>query len=146
MLKLLVAAAGAVALALAANFAAAGEYAKQKVVYHINYNDEAALKGALRNVQSHINAVGKDRLDLKIVMHGAGVDLLKIANTDMDVQRTIINLKRQHVAFQVCGDTLKGRKIDYRKDLYDVNDADIVPSGVAEIVKLQAEGYVYIKP
>jgi intracellular sulfur oxidation DsrE/DsrF family protein len=31
-------------------------------------------------------------------------------------------------------------------DLYDVDKADIVPSGVAELAKLQAEGYTYIKP
>ena len=36
-------------------------YAKQKVVYHINYpggEADKAYKGAMRNVQNHINAVG----------------------------------------------------------------------------------------
>ena len=46
----------------------AGEgYGKQKVVYHINYDDPKAQAGALRNIQNHINAVGKDNLDLKVV-------------------------------------------------------------------------------
>ena len=31
-------------------------------------------------------------------------------------------------------------------DLYDVDDEDVVPSGVAEVAKLQLEGYAYIKP
>ena len=44
----------------------AGEgYGKQKVVYHINYDDPKRQKGALRNIQNHINAVGKETLDLK---------------------------------------------------------------------------------
>ena len=30
--------------------------------------------------------------------------------------------------------------------LYDVDQEDIVPSGVAEIAHLQAEGYSYVKP
>jgi hypothetical protein len=31
-------------------------------------------------------------------------------------------------------------------DLYGVADADIVPSGVAEIARLQGQGFVYIHP
>jgi intracellular sulfur oxidation DsrE/DsrF family protein len=50
------------------------------------------------------------------------------------------------VAFQVCGNTLKGKQIDFEGDLYDVDEADIVPSGVAELSRLQGMGYSYIKP
>ncbi len=32
------------------------------------------------------------------------------------------------------------------QDLYGVKDEDIVPSGVAEIARLQGLGYVYIHP
>jgi intracellular sulfur oxidation DsrE/DsrF family protein len=146
MLKHLIAFAGALIFAFAANIVAAGDYAKQKVVYHINYSDEAALKGALGNIQNHISAVGKDNIDLKVVMHGPGVDLLKIAKSNVEFESAVSNLKVQDVEFKVCNNTLKGKKIDYKKDLYDVSEADIVPSGVAELAKLQGEGYVYIKP
>lgn len=57
-----------------------------------------------------------------------------------------MNLKGQDVGFEVCNNTLKGRKIDYKQDLWDVNAEDIVPSGVAELAILQSKGYVYIKP
>ena len=50
------------------------------------------------------------------------------------------------LAPHVCANTLRGKKVDYENDLYDVSKADIVPSGVAELAKLQAEGYTYIKP
>lgn len=127
---------------------------KQKVVYHVNYDDEKLVKAALGNIRNHINAVCKqgdttpcsDKLDIKVVMHGNGLGLLKQANTNMDVQQKVIGLKKQGVAFEVCANTLKGRKIDYKNDLYDVSQKDIVPSGVAELAKLQQEGYVYIKP
>ena len=56
------------------------------------------------------------------------------------------NLKTQHVAFNVCNNTLVGRKIDYSKDLFEVFEDDIVPSGVAELSRLQQMGYTYIKP
>ena len=48
--------------------------------------------------------------------------------------------------FNVCANTLRGKKVNYEADLYDVSKADIVPSGVAELAKLQAMGYTYIKP
>lgn len=133
-------------LVLGANLALAADYAKQKVVYHVNDNNEKQLAAVLGNIQNHINAVGKDNIDLKVVMHGNGLDLLKIANTNLDMQSKVANLKTQNVAFQVCGNTLKSKKINYKNDLFDVSEKDIVPSGVAELAKLQQQGYVYIKP
>jgi intracellular sulfur oxidation DsrE/DsrF family protein len=125
---------------------AAGGYGKQKVVYHINYDDEKQLQASLRNIQNHINAVGKDNLDLRVVLHGAGVELLRLANQKPEFQQSIDNLKKQGIKFNVCENTLKGKKINYKNDLWDVSEQDIVPSGVAEIAHLQAQGYTYIKP
>jgi len=119
---------------------------KQKVVYHINFNDEKQLNAALGNVKNHINAIGKDNIDVKVVMHGNGVDLLKTANTDLDMQQKVIGLKKDGVAFEVCNNTLVNKKINYKNDLFDVSEKDIVPSGVAEVATLQQKGYVYIKP
>lgn len=132
-------------------------YGKQKVVYHINYDNPKAQSGALRNVQNHINAVGADNLDFKIVMHGKGLSLLlepdavsktklKFGNATDDIQAKISGLKSQGVKFNVCANTLKGKKINFENDLYDVSKADIVPSGVAELSRLQQMGYTYIKP
>lgn len=62
------------------------------------------------------------------------------------LQNSVSNLKAQNVAFQVCNNTLKERKINYGNDLFDVFDEDIVPSGMAELSHLQQQGYTYIKP
>ena len=60
---------------------ALAEGAKQKVVYHINYDDPKQEASALRNVQNHINAVGAENLDLKVVLHGDGLQFAG-AHTD----------------------------------------------------------------
>jgi intracellular sulfur oxidation DsrE/DsrF family protein len=136
--------------------AQASRYAKQKVVYHINYYDPKKQAGALRNIQNHINAVGAGNLDLKVVLHGNGVALvlepdglagskMKEANADDEMQARISGLKDQGVAFSICANTLTGRKVDTGY-LYDYTEADVVPSGVAELAHLQAQGYTYIKP
>ena len=132
-----------------AEAAAPNRYGKQKVVYHINYfggDDDKKYRGAMRNIQNHINAVGAENLDIKVVLHGNGLGLLVNAKKNDQLEGAVASLKSQNVAFQVCNNTLKGRKIDYNKDLFDVYEEDIVPSGVAELARLQLMGYAYIKP
>lgn len=121
-------------------------YGKQKVVYHINYDDAKQQDAALRNVRNHIDAVGADNVEIKIVLHGPGIDLLKRANGEEALQTQIAGLKGQNASFAVCNNTLKAKKLDYEKDLYDTSKADVVPSGVAELARLQGMGYTYIKP
>ena len=121
-------------------------YGKQKVVYHINTDDPKVLKAAMNNVQNHINAVGRENIDLRVVMHGPGVDLLSLAKKDEGVKGNVDKLKMQGIAFNVCANTLKGKKLNYKTDLYDVSEKDIVPSGVAEIAHLQKIGFTYVKP
>ena len=149
--------AGAVLLGVSSLSIADGHgYGKQKVVYHVNYYDAKRQTGALRNIQNHINATGAENLDLRVVMHGNGLSLLlepdQVANTKMksgsandDMTARIANLKNQGVTFKICANTLKGRKVelDY---LYDADESDIVPSGVAEIAHLQSQGFAYLRP
>lgn len=126
-----------------------GRYAKQKVVYHINENggegDTAYLR-ALNNIQNHINAVGAENLQLKVVLHGDGVNVLMHAVSNLRLQGQVANLKNQNVSFAICNNTLVQRKIDPETEMFEVFDEDIVPSGVAELSHLQQQGYTYVKP
>ena len=145
-------------LLMVATVQASERYGKQKVVYHINYDNPKQQAGALRNIQNHINAVGAENLDLKVVLHGNGLALLlepdsleklkkfKYANADDTMTAKIDGLKNQGIEFNVCENTVKGRKVDVDTDLYNVEKKDIVPSGVAEVARLQQMGYAYVKP
>ena len=123
-------------------------YGKQKVVYHINYDGEGetSYRSAMGNIQNHINAVGAENMEIAVVMHGDGLGLLMSAKEDDALQTRIASLKGQGVKFDVCNNTLTGREISWEDDLYDVWEEDIVPSGVAELSRLQGMGYTYIKP
>ncbi|MGR3592581.1 MAG: DsrE family protein [Limimaricola soesokkakensis] len=142
----------AVLTLLAAGSAAAQDsdrYGQQKVVYHINGNggeDDKAYRGALRNVQNHINAVGRDNIEVKVVLHGNGVGLLQNAMENEQLQMDVTSLRGQNVVFLVCNNTLTGRDISYEEDLFEVFEDQIVPSGVAELSYLQGQGYTYVKP
>ena len=138
--------------------AASDRYGKQKVVYHVNYDNAKKQSGALRNIQNHINAVGADNLDVRVVMHGNGLSLIlkpgalkevpkfNAANATQEMMQKIDKLKLQGVSFNVCANTLKGRKVNVEKHLYDASKSDIVPSGVAELAYLQDQGFSYLRP
>jgi intracellular sulfur oxidation DsrE/DsrF family protein len=54
------------------------------------------------------------------------------------------SLKRRGVQFDVCEITLRNRKLTKGKF---IPEATFVPSGVAEITRLQQrEGYAYLRP
>lgn len=145
-------------LAMSGPASANERYGDQKVVYHINYDDPKHQATVLHNIQNNINAVGADHITVKVVLHGNGLSLLllpkalkthpkfRTANATSEMQQKIDALKMQGVQFDVCANTLKGKAVDYKKDLYDVDTKDVVPSGVAELVRLQQQGYAYLRP
>ena len=121
-------------------FAASGQI---KVVYHLN--DSANASAALNNIRNHLAAAPKAKI--VVVTHGAGIEFMidgakNPTGNPYDVP--IQELTERGVEFRVCKNTLDAWKIDKSKLL---PEARIVPSGVAEIARLQAEeGYVYLKP
>jgi hypothetical protein len=141
---------GALTLAFAVQPGLAQDrYGKQKVVYHLNYSggeNDGAYLAALGNMRNHLTAVGVKNMDAKFVLHGDGVNILKAAKTNDRVKGAIVALKADNVEFLVCKNTLTARKIDAEKDLFEVFEQDIVPSGVAELSYLQQKGYTYVKP
>jgi intracellular sulfur oxidation DsrE/DsrF family protein len=141
-----IAIAAIVAFGFSATSVMAAGYGKQKVVYHLNYDNAKRQKGMLRNINNHIKAVGAKKLDLRIVMHGKGYTMLQTANNDLQLQNTIIKLKDKGVKFQLCANTIRGKKLDENKLFGFDPKNDKVPSGVAEIAKLQKKGYAYIRP
>ena len=114
-----------------------------KAVYHIN-NSQVAF-AAMRNAQNHMNA--DPGVKITFVTHGMGIDFLLDGATDKNgnpYNVMVEELMAKGVDFRVCNNTLVSRKIDPKKV---IQGAVIVPSGVAELGKLQStEGYVYIKP
>ena len=120
-----------------------GEAFAENVVYHVN--DAANANAAMNNVKNHMAA--NPQAKIVVVTHGKGIDfLLDGANDEKGNPYSIRvqELKGKGIAFNVCNNTLVGRKIDPKTVM---PEASIVPSGVAEITKLQkVEGYSYIKP
>jgi intracellular sulfur oxidation DsrE/DsrF family protein len=115
-----------------------------KVVYHMNEGVERAPQ-ALRNIRNHLNADPKAKI--VVVAHAAGINFLlkdaKDANGN-PFEVAVQDLVSKGVEFKLCAYTLQSRNIDPKNA---IEEAKLVPSGVAEVARLQAqEGFVYLKP
>jgi intracellular sulfur oxidation DsrE/DsrF family protein len=98
----------------------------------------------MRNIENHISASSDAKI--VVVTHGKGIDfLLNDAKDDKGAYAPqVAGLKGKGVEFRVCRNTLKGRNLG---DDAVIMEAQVIPSGVAEVGKLQShEGFVYLKP
>jgi len=115
-----------------------------RVVYHLNEGLPQASNG-LRNINNHleVNPAAK----IIVVTHAQGVDFLMKDAKDRNGNKyedLVEQLRNRGVQFDVCEITLRNRKLT--KDQF-IADVAFVPSGVAEITRLQQkEGYAYLKP
>ena len=125
-------------------------YLKSKVVYHVNNVHTAT--GAFRNVKNHLNAVGDKNIEIIVVTHSSGAFALVDGAMGKKNKKTgkvhnftdqIASLANRGVKFTICANTIRGKKIN--KNLINEN-AEIIPSGVAEVAFLQQKGYMYVKP
>jgi len=125
-------------------------YDKQKVVYHVNNIHTAT--GALRNVKNHLNALGDKNVEIIVVTHSSGAFAMvdgamgkknKKTGKVYNFNDAIAGLANRGVKFQICANTIRGKKINKNK----INEnAEIIPSGVAHVAHLQQKGYLYVKP
>jgi uncharacterized protein len=132
------------ALLAAASFHAQAADDVIKTVYHMSEGIPQASR-AINNIRNHLAADPKAKI--VVVTHGLGIDFLldgAVNQMEQPFGGAIGELAGKGVEFRVCNNTLVSRKIDASKVAME---AKIVPSGVAEVARLQArEGFVYLRP
>ena len=123
---------------------ALGQQAPVRTVYHLSEGEAQATR-ALQYIRNHLEA--DPAAQIMVVTHALGVDfLMKGAKSAKgnEFRGAIEDLELAGVRFTVCEITLRERGL--RREQF-LPEARFVPSGVAEIARLQArEGYAYLKP
>lgn len=118
-------------------------YGTLKVVVPLTSDDKGLQGMKLRNIANGLKAVYalKGKFEVTVVLYAKGLTLLK--NPDEKTQKQLDDLAKQGVQFKVCNNSLVEQGIDFHS-LYHVTDADIVPSGFAEVAYLQAKKHFVI--
>lgn len=140
LLTLLVSALGVSAVGLSE--AAGTSQDPHRVVMHLNSGDEKIQRGALNNIRHLYQEVGRERLRVELVVHGAGLTLL--TKKDSTLATELAQLKTSYdVEFTACSNTMKAMNLTTR-DL--VEQVDRTVPAMVRLMELQEEGWAYIKP
>jgi hypothetical protein len=123
------------------------QYAKQKVVYDTAVDSVAALTSVLDRTSYLSTLNGADPFDNKIiiVLHGGEIPFFAVRNYD---KYKALMTRAQSLSvggiieFRMCKIAAKGRGFE-PKDIHGF--VSMVPMGDAEIVRLQHEGYSYMR-
>lgn len=127
--------------------AVAQAYARQKVVYDVNVNSEAAVRSAISRAVLLADLNGSDPFDSKIVimLHGNEIPFFAIKN----------HAKYRELMQRAQGasltDVIEFRMCRMAAEMHGFQPEDIhgfvtlVPMADAEIVRLQQEGYAYMR-
>lgn len=142
--EILIAAAAACAASALPAAAAAPATEGIKVVYHLTEGVQQASR-AIGNIRNHLAAEPSTRI--VVVAHGPGIDFLLDGAEDAQgrpFSGAVGDLAGKGVEFRVCNNTLVSRRIPKEQV---VMEATVVPSGVAEVARLQVrEGHAYLRP
>lgn len=110
------------------------------VVFHHTDDDPELHARVTGNIENLLDDETVETDDVALVSNGGAIALL---TEDSPQREAIETLQERGVAFKQCSNTLTGIDID-EDDLID--GVELVSSGVGEIARLEAAGYVYITP
>ena len=120
--------------------AAAQKSAKEKVVLQVSDGDPKKWNLALNNIKNVQDALGKDKVDVELVVYGPGIDMLKL---ESPVGNRVNDAVADGVKVVACETTMKAQKLT-KDDM--LKSTGYVPGGVIELMKRQKEGYAYVRP
>ena len=115
---------------------------KVKVVFHIGMEEELRLNMALNNMANLLKEIHQEDSEICLVANGHGVKLFQ-KDYLSDYANKIDELSKAGVRFLVCSNSLAKFDID-KEELLE--SCEVLPVGILELVRLQQEGFAYIKP
>ncbi len=114
---------------------------KYHVVLHLDEPSKGRAEQVFGNIANLLNDLGDENVEVELLANGGGVrSLVKDSN---GLAEQIIVLAKRGVCFTACRNSLDHLNIQPSELLDQIQ---IVPAGVSELVKKQAQGWAYIRP
>lgn len=123
--------------------AAEGAFVEHRLALQISDATPEKQALVLNVVVNVLKTYGPDKVAIKVVAFGPGIDLLRAGNAN---EARIVSLAAQGVHFDVCMNTVETVELATGKP-YPLNPvAQRVPAGVVELISLTERGYTLIRP
>lgn len=124
---------------LTGNIRKPGVQHMHRVVIQFSTADTLEHKGLMNNLK-HLKEGWGDSVEVEVVVHGPGIDLLTKGKTTQ--QDAIQKMMKKQVKFVLCQNTMKQRNVTKEQILEGV---EFVPMAIGEIILKQEQGWTYIK-
>jgi intracellular sulfur oxidation DsrE/DsrF family protein len=112
---------------------------QHRVVFEIVSGDQEHWSALLNNVENLHKALGPGKVQAEVVAHGNALGLL---TKDSPVKERVEKIAATGVIFAACENTMRRKNVTREQLLPAATTTD---SGVAEVVRKQAEGWAYLK-
>lgn len=116
-----------------------GNRKMHKVVVQMNTADTSAWSATIGNIRN-LQKVWPANLQVELVVHGKALDFLVKDKTHLAAD--IVAMAKEGVVFAACENSMRKHHIEKSQLLIQ---ATTVPSGVAELVLKQEDGWSYLK-
>ena len=111
------------------------------LLVHVDDNDPARLNLAMNNCANYAAALPGEKFQVAMVVTGPAA---KPFSRDNEAQAERgRQLMAQGLSIRLCRNALKAAGLT-EKDVWE--GCEFVPAGMVEIVRLQREGFAYVKP
>ncbi len=119
--------------------------ADRKMVIQITSQDPVTQKMAVNSAKNLKKLLGKDSVDVEVVVYGPGISMLKSSSGSADKVKALMTDYGVNVS--VCDGALKAyAKTHGGHELEIIDGVSKVPTGAIRILELQEKGYAYLRP
>jgi intracellular sulfur oxidation DsrE/DsrF family protein len=126
---------------------AAAEAAK-RVAIHVDENDPARMTMALNNAANIIKYYedAGETVEIRLVAYGPGLHMFREDTSPVKDRIAAMALEHEGLSFAACGNTHRAMSAKAGSDVKLISEAEMIPSGVVELIELQEDGWAYIRP
>ena len=119
--------------------------ADRKMVIQVNSKDPVTQKMAINSAKNLKKLLGKDAVDVEVVVYGPGLSMIKSQGRTADKVTALMT--DYGVKVSVCNGALKAYAKRHGGHELDIIDGiSKVPTGAIRILELQEKGYAYLRP
>ncbi|MGI9492410.1 MAG: hypothetical protein ACR2QF_08435 [Geminicoccaceae bacterium] len=120
----------------------------KRVAIHVDENDPKRMNMALNNAANifkHYEETG-ETVEVRLVANGPGLHMLREDTSPVKDRVAAMALEHESLSFAACGNTHRMMSKQSGGEITLVSEAEMISSGVVELIELQGEGWAYIRP
>lgn len=119
-----------------------------KIAVHVDQNDPKVMNMALNNVVNlnKYYAAKGEKIIIEVVAYGPGLHMFRSDTSPVKARIEKMGLQFDNLEFSACGNTHRKMSAKAGKKVAIMSEANMVPSGVVQLLELQEKGYAYLRP